>query len=113
MSLIKDLLLSAKPRCPQCQRGRLFKPWSVTVVDRCDACGADLGAHDVGDGAAVFLIFILGFSLIPLAWLFEVLVVPPLWVHVVLVGILALLIIALVLPMAKAYIILLEHRHRQ
>ena len=42
-----------------------------------------------------------------------VLVAPPLWVHVVLVGILALLIIAIILPMAKAYIILLEHRHRQ
>ena len=112
MSLFKDVVSSFRPRCPVCQRGRLFKPWSVSVVESCDACHAPLGQQDVGDGAAVFLIFLLGASIIPMAWAFERLVEPPLWVHVVLWGCVALGMIALILPAVKAYIILLDYRHR-
>ena len=75
-------------------------------------CHAALGKHDVGDGASVLLIFLLGFSIIPMAWAFERLVAPPMWVHMVLWGTVALGITALILPAAKAYIILLEYRHR-
>lgn len=57
--------------------------------------------------------FILGFSIIPMAWLFENLVAPPLYVHVILWGIVALGMIAVLLPAVKAYIILLEYRHRR
>ena len=113
MSLTEDLLFAMKPRCPVCRRGRLFKPWSVNVVDKCSQCHAPLGKHDVGDGASVLLIFLLGFLIIPMAWAFECLVAPPLWVHVVLWGSVALGIIALVLPRAKAFIILLNDRHRR
>lgn len=95
-----------------CQRGRLFKPWSVSVVDACSVCHAKLGQNDVGDGASVFLIFLLGFLIVPLAWAFELLVAPPLWVHVVLWGAVSLGVIALVLPATKALLILLEYRHR-
>lgn len=112
MSLAQDFLFCLKPRCPACRKGRLFKPHSVSVVDKCDSCGAALGQNDVGDGAAVLLIFILGFLLVPAAWVFELAVAPPLWVHVVLFGVIALGMIAVLLPAIKAYVILLEHRHR-
>ncbi|MDD9901867.1 MAG: DUF983 domain-containing protein [Alphaproteobacteria bacterium] len=91
----------------------MFRPWTLTVVDACDACNADLGAHDIGDGAAVFLIFLLGFTVVPLAWWFDVAFAPPLWGHVVLWGVVCGGVIALVLPATKAYIILLEYRHRR
>lgn len=112
MTLLKDVLFCLKPRCPVCQRGRLFRPGSVTVVETCDACGTKLGAHDVGDGAAVFLIFLLGFLIIPLAWMLDLALTPPIWVHAVLWGSVALGLILLILPTAKAYIVLLEYRHR-
>ncbi len=112
MSLISDIRFALKPRCPVCQRGRLFEPVSVTVVKECADCKTNLGAHDIGDGAAVFLIFFLGFTIIPIAWAFEVMFAPPLWVHPVLWGSVSLGLIALILPAAKAYIILLEYRHR-
>lgn len=112
MPLAQDVLFSLKPRCPQCRRGRLFKPWSLSVVDACSECGAPLGQNDVGDGASVFLIFLLGFTLVPLAWAFEKAFAPPLWVHAVLWGAVALGLIAVILPAVKAYIILLEDRHR-
>jgi uncharacterized protein (DUF983 family) len=113
LSLGSDLVFSLKPRCPQCQRGRLFKPWSVNVVGSCAECGEKLGQHDVGDGASVFLIFFLGALLIPMAWIFERMLAPPLWMHVVLWGTVALGLIALILPAVKAYIILLDYRHRK
>ena len=90
MTIVQDFIFCLKPRCPVCRKGRLFKPRSVSVVEKCDACGAALGQNDVGDGAAVLLIFILGFLLVPAAWVFELAVAPPLWVHIVLWGIVAL-----------------------
>lgn len=112
MSLFQDIVFCIKPRCPVCRKGRLYRPWTVSVVDRCDTCDARLGDHDIGDGAAVFLLFILCFSIIPLAWAFELWVAPPLWVHAVLWGVVTLALIAIMLPASKAYIILLEWRHR-
>lgn len=96
-----------------CRKGRLFEPLSVKVVGVCGTCGAKLGQHDVGDGASVFLIFFLGFSIIPLAWVFELWAEPPLWVHAILWGCVAMGMIALLLPAVKAFIILLEYRHRR
>ncbi len=112
MSFFSDLLFSFKPRCPACRQGRLFKPWSLSAVDECAICHAKLGQNDVGDGASVFLIFLLGATVIPLALLFESLVHPPLWVHAVLWGTVMLGLIIVILPAVKAYIILLEYRHR-
>ena len=113
MSILNDLIFCLKPRCPLCRGSRLFKPWSMTVVDKCAKCHAPLGSHDIGDGAAVLLVFVLGFSIIPMAWAFELWAAPPLWLHVVLWGIVGLGMIALLLPASKAYIIMLEHRHRK
>lgn len=111
-TLLADLRFCLKPRCPVCKQGRLFKPWTITPVDQCTVCGAHLSQHDIGDGAAVFLTFILGFTLIPLAWMFELAFAPPLWVHIVLWGCAGLAVMALLMPALKAYIILLEYRHR-
>ena len=113
MSLSEDIVFCLKPRCPVCKKGRLFKSWSVMPVEVCDVCNARLGQNDVGDGASTFFIFILGFLLVPLAWVFETHVSPPLWVHAVLWGTVATVIVAFGLPAVKAYIILLEYRHRR
>ncbi len=67
-------------KCPRCGRGRLFDGY-LSVAARCDACGLDLGKADSGDGPAVFIIFILGFLVVPLALLLEAKAAPPYWVH--------------------------------
>ena len=69
-------------RCPRCGRGRLYDGF-LTVADTCADCGLDLGKADSGDGPAVFIIFILGFLVVPLALLLEVAAGPPYWVHLV------------------------------
>ena len=53
-------------RCPQCGQGRLFDGY-LTVSETCEACGTRLSEHDSGDGPAVFVIFILGALVVPLA----------------------------------------------
>jgi uncharacterized protein (DUF983 family) len=113
LSAIDDFIFCLKPRCPLCRKGPLFRPWTTTVVEKCASCGAALGAHDIGDGASVFLLFILCFSIIPFAWGLELLIAPPLWVHAVLWTVVSLALIALLMPAVKAYIIMLEFRHRK
>ena len=83
------------------------------VVEKCAGCGADLGSNDVGDGASVFLIFILGFTMVPAALAFDHFVHPPGWVHGLLWPVVGLGMVGLLMPAVKAYIILLEFRHRR
>jgi len=113
LSLRGDLLLALKARCPVCRKGRLFQKSSLAVVPVCDSCGTALSDCDVGDGASVFLIFFLGFLLVPLAWGAELMFAPPLWVHIAVCGAIGLGITLIGLPAIKAYIVLLEFRHRR
>lgn len=100
-------------KCPKCGQGNLYPPgFNLAVVSFCPVCGLKLGDNDSADGPAVFLIFILGFLLVPLAILFENLFAPPLWLHAVLWGSVALgATIGLLRPL-KAYVIALQFKHR-
>ena len=72
-------------KCPQCGAGDLYvSRYTLTIRENCSVCGLELSENDNGDGPAVFLIFILGFLLVPMALIFEVVFSPPLWVHAVL-----------------------------
>lgn len=98
-------------RCPRCGRGRLFQGY-LTVRERCEACGLDLKKADSGDGPAVFIIFILGFLVVPVALWVEAAFEPPLWVHMVIWPVVILgLALGLLRPM-KATMIALQFRHR-
>jgi len=97
-------------KCPRCGQGKLYSGF-LTVAERCTVCGLDLRKADSGDGPAVFIIFILGFLVVPMALLLEAKVEPPMWVHLaiwpvtILGGALALL-----RPM-KGIMIALQYRH--
>jgi uncharacterized protein (DUF983 family) len=98
-------------RCPRCGRGALFDGY-LSVAERCSACGLDLRKADSGDGPAVFIIFILGFVIVPLALLFEAMVEPPLWLHMVIWPPLVLVgALALLRPM-KGLLIALQYHHK-
>ena len=84
---------------------------TLSTVDRCESCEFPMSKHDSGDGPAVFLIFILGFLLVPLAIWLEVIYLPPLWVHVVLWGIVGLAICMFTMQPLKSYVIHLQYRH--
>jgi uncharacterized protein (DUF983 family) len=98
-------------KCPRCSQGRLFAGF-LTVAERCAACGLDFKKADSGDGPAVFIIFILGFLVVPAAFWVEFRFEPPMWLHltiwppVILGGALGLL-----RPM-KGVLIALQYRHQ-
>jgi uncharacterized protein (DUF983 family) len=84
----------------------------LTVTKTCKTCGLDLSAHDTGDGAAVFVILIMGFLVVGLALKVELRYEPPFWVHAVLWTPLILFgSIGLLRPL-KAALIALQYRHR-
>ncbi len=98
-------------KCPRCGQGRLYAGF-LTVVERCTVCGLDLKKADSGDGPAVFIIFILGFLVVPAALWVESRFEPPMWLHVaiwppVILG----ASLGLLRPM-KGVLIALQYRHR-
>lgn len=106
--------LSAGMRCvcPRCGKGRLFKGF-LSVADRCESCGLDLARQDTGDGPAVFLIFILGFLVVPVALIVSLNVEWPLWVHALVWGTIIMGLALGMLRPAKAYMIALQYRYRR
>jgi uncharacterized protein (DUF983 family) len=98
-------------RCPRCGQGRLYGGY-LKVVERCAVCGLDLRAHDSGDGPAVFLIFILGFIVVPLAVWSEFRFEPPFWVHALIWPVVLLGGAFALLPPLKALMVAIQYRHR-
>jgi len=98
-------------RCPRCGRGRVFSGFLETA-EACDSCGLRLREMDSGDGPAVFLIFILGFMVVPFAIWVSMSVELPLAVHAVLWGAVILGLTIGMLRPAKSLVLALNHRHR-
>ena len=98
--------------CPRCGKGRLYKGF-LTVADQCEVCALDLCKQDTGDGPAVFLIFILGFLVVPVALVVSMNVEWPLWLHTIVWGTLILGLALGMLRPAKAYMIALQYRYRR
>lgn len=110
LALIKTAL---GQKCPQCHQGDLYK--SVFALDlnkSCSVCGLDLAKNDSADGPAVFLIFILGFLLVPIALWVASVVNLPLWLHAIIWGVVILGLTLGSLRPTKAYIIALQYKHR-
>lgn len=57
-------------RCPNCGKGRMFQTF-INFAPRCEKCGVSFGKADVGDGAAVFVMFIVGALVVPTAFILQ------------------------------------------
>jgi uncharacterized protein (DUF983 family) len=97
-------------RCPRCGQGPLFRS-GLVLRESCPHCGLDYGFADSGDGPAVFAIFILGFLVLGGALLVEFRLQPPVWVHVVLWGVLTPLLAFFLLRALKGVLIALQYKH--
>ena len=67
-----------KGRCPDCGEGQLFNGF-LKFSNGCEACGADFRDEDSGDGPTVFVIFIVGIFIIPMALAFQLITNAPTW----------------------------------
>jgi uncharacterized protein (DUF983 family) len=110
-SLGSALAAGVRARCPRCGQGPLFRT-GLTLSDRCDRCGTSFAFADAGDGPAVFAILILGFLVLGGALLVEFRLNPPVWVHVVLWGLLTPLLAFMLLRVLKATLIALQYKHK-
>lgn len=100
-------------KCPKCKSGDLYKPgFTMDLREKCADCGLDFTRNDSADGPAVFLIFILGFLLVPAALIVDALWHWPMALHIAVWGTLALGMTLGALRPLKAYIIALQYRHR-
>ena len=74
-----------KGRCPDCGSGSLFSGF-LKYAPSCAACGKDFKSEDAGDGPAVFVIFIAGFFIVPLALVFQLALDAPVWLTMIVWG---------------------------
>lgn len=84
----------------------------LNMRESCSDCGLDYKFIDTGDGPAVFAIFILGFVVLGAALWFEFSFNPPLWLHVVLWGIVTPVLALGLLRFLKAILIALQYRNK-
>lgn len=105
--------LALAGKCPKCKTGDMFqKGFTLELNDKCPSCGLNLQDNDSADGPAVFMIFILGFALAPLALWLDAVYEIPLWAHAVLWGGIALFLTLGMLKPLKAYVIALQFKYR-
>ena len=71
-----------KGLCPRCGASGLFDG-PVQFAKSCRGCGLDFTSFNVGDGAAAFLILIIGAILTVGAIWLELAQSPPYWVHLI------------------------------
>jgi uncharacterized protein (DUF983 family) len=84
----------------------------LTLRDTCERCGLSYAFADSGDGPAVFGILILGILVLGGALIVEFKIGPPVWVHVVLWGLLTPLLAFFLLRVLKATLIALQYKHK-
>ena len=100
-------------KCPRCKKGDIYKSrFDLSLKPTCEECGLDLEKNDSADGPAVFLIFILGFLIVPLALMVDYLYTWPVWLHALIWSLTCVVLIIGSLRPLKAYIIALQYKHR-
>ena len=96
--------------CPRCGARSLFAGW-VQFAPICRQCGLDFAAFNVGDGAAAFLILIVGAIVVVGALVLDAAAEPPFWVHLIWVPVAAGLTLG-GLRLTKAWLLAQEYRLR-
>jgi len=97
-------------RCPNCGEGALFDGY-LKIADACDVCETSFENADVGDGAAVFVMFITGFLTVIPVLLVHIAFEPPLWVDFLVGAPLVIIFTLGLLRPAKGLLYALQFKH--
>jgi uncharacterized protein (DUF983 family) len=98
-------------KCPRCGQGPLFEGF-LKLRGSCEACGLDYAKADSGDGPAVFVIFIVGFLAVALAFIVRFVWYAPMGVALLVSVGFAVVSILLLLRPLKATMIALQYAHK-
>jgi uncharacterized protein (DUF983 family) len=97
ITFAQSLLRGLRGRCPHCAQGQLF--WRYLKVEpRCQVCGHDLARYPADDGPAYFTILIVG----------HLIVAPILFFPVVWQAPAAIMVPAILIPLAGVTLALLQ-----
>ena len=97
-------------KCPQCGEGTLFSGF-LTFANRCEACHADFSIEDAGDGPTVFVIFIVGIFIVPMALGFSMVVNAPMWLTFVIWIPIIIVVSLFLLRLLRGVIFNLQWKH--
>lgn len=97
--------------CPDCGAKTLFSG-PVQFSDKCDSCGLDYSAFNVGDGPAALLTMAIGALIIIAAINLEIAAHPPFWVHALIWVPVTVILVVLSLRFAKGALLIAEHRNK-
>jgi len=98
-------------KCPRCGGGRLYKSY-LGLADSCAVCGLDYSTADSGDGPPVFVMFIVGFLSVALAFVARFAWGVPTGVAFAISAGFAIVSILALLPPLKATMIALQYRNK-
>ena len=104
------VVLALKGCCPRCGARTLFGGM-ITFAPRCNCCGLDFTAFNVGDGPAAFLTLIIGAVVVLGAVALELMVGPPFWVHLLIWPAITLGLVLAGLRFGKAALLISEYRN--
>ena len=98
-------------KCPRCGQGALFEGF-LKLRPSCEACGLDYSKADSGDGPAVFVIFIVGFLAVAIAFIARYAFFAPMGVALAISSAFTIVSILLLIRPLKATMIALQYAHR-
>jgi len=98
-------------KCPRCGQGALFAGF-LALRPSCPVCGLDYARADSADGPAVFVIFIVGFVAVALAFILRFVFFASMALSFLISAAVALIMIAALLRPLKATMIALQYAHK-
>ena len=98
-------------KCPRCGQGALFTGF-LKISGHCPVCSLDYTKADSGDGPAVFLIFIVGFVAVVLAFIARFVWFAPIAIAFLASSVFAVLLILTLLRPLKATMVALQYAHK-
>ncbi|MFQ5561947.1 MAG: DUF983 domain-containing protein [Parvularculaceae bacterium] len=108
---VSPYLAGLQCRCPRCGKGVLFGGY-LALRRECNVCGLNYAKADSGDGPAVFVIFIVGFIAVAIAFVARFAWYAPIWLAFLISGGAAIALILLLLRPFKATLIALQYAHK-
>lgn len=98
-------------KCPRCGQGRLFDGY-LKVSGGCSSCELPYDFADAGDGAAWFVMLVVGFAAVGGALWAEVMWQPSYWVHALIAIPLAVILPLVLLRPVKGVLICQQFKTR-
>lgn len=98
-------------KCPRCGQGDLYDGF-LRLKSSCSACDLDYAKADSGDGPAVFVIFIVGFLAVALAFIARFAWYAPVWLALAISAGAAGVAIFLLLRPLKATLVALQYSNK-